>query len=93
MEPGELSRYNDGLWAGRRGLNIRKRQDNFLFSTASRQAPGSTQPPLQWAPRALSREVKRPWRETNHSPVCTSDLKNGGGIPPFLIYSHGIVLN
>jgi hypothetical protein len=35
---------------------------NFLFSTSSRPALGSTQPPIHLAPG-----VKRPGRETGHS--------------------------
>jgi hypothetical protein len=32
------------------------RVKNFLFSMSSRPALGSTQPPIQWVPGALSRE-------------------------------------
>jgi hypothetical protein len=38
-----------------------------LFSTSSRSVLGPTQPPIQWVPRALSPEVKRPGREADHS--------------------------
>jgi hypothetical protein len=38
---------------------------NFLFSTSSRPALGSTQPPVQWVPDALSAGVKRPRREVS----------------------------
>jgi hypothetical protein len=31
----------------------------FLFTTVSRTVLGPTQPPIQWAPRTLSLEVKR----------------------------------
>jgi hypothetical protein len=37
----------------------------FLFTTASRTGLGSTQPPIQWVPRALSLGVKRPGMELN----------------------------
>jgi hypothetical protein len=44
------------------GLNVRGsspvRVKNFLFSTASRPALGSTQPPIQWVLGPLSPEVK-----------------------------------
>jgi hypothetical protein len=36
------------------------RVKNFLFSTSSTPAPGSTQPPIQWVPGDLSPGVKRP---------------------------------
>jgi hypothetical protein len=54
----------------RRGLGI------FLFTTASRKAPGPTQPPIQWAPGALSPGVKRPGRDTDHSPPFNAEVKN-----------------
>jgi hypothetical protein len=53
----------------RRGLGI------FLFITASRTALGPTQPPIQWAPGALSLEVKRPGREADHSSPSSAEVK------------------
>jgi hypothetical protein len=53
-----------------RGLGI------FLFTTASRTALRPTHPPIQWVPGALSLEVKRPGRETDHSPSSSDDVKN-----------------
>jgi hypothetical protein len=53
----------------RRGLGI------FLFSTASRPALGSTQPPIQWVPGALSLGVKRLGREADRSPPSSADVK------------------
>jgi hypothetical protein len=38
------------------------RVKNFLFSKSSRPNLGSTQPPIQWVPGALSPGVKRPGR-------------------------------
>jgi hypothetical protein len=40
----------------------------FLFTTASRPDLVPTQPPIQWVPGALSLWVKRPDRESDHSP-------------------------
>jgi hypothetical protein len=55
----------------RRGLGI------FLFTTAmSRTALGLTQPPIQWVSGALSLGVKRPWREADHSPPSSAEVKN-----------------
>jgi hypothetical protein len=48
----------------------------FLFITASRQALGPTQPPIQWIPGVLSLGVKRPGHEADHSPQCNAEVKN-----------------
>jgi hypothetical protein len=34
-----------------------------------------TQPPIQWEPEALSLGVKRPGRETDHSPPSSAEVK------------------
>jgi hypothetical protein len=52
----------------RRGLGI------FLFTTASRTALRLTQPPIQWAPGALSLEVKRPGCGADYSPPSTAEV-------------------
>jgi hypothetical protein len=64
------NQYCDWLLAGRpRGRSSSPgRVKNFLFSKSYRPALGSTQPPIQWVPRALSPGVKRPYREADHSP-------------------------
>jgi hypothetical protein len=54
----------------RRGLGI------FLFTTASRTALVPTQPLIQFVPGALSLGVKRPGRETDHSPPSSAEVKN-----------------
>jgi hypothetical protein len=46
-----------------------------LFTTASRTALGPNQPPIQWAPGALSLRVKRPEREVDHSPPSSAGVK------------------
>jgi hypothetical protein len=58
------------------------RVKNFLFSTVSRPALGSTQPPIQLVPGALSHRVKRQGRETDHSPAANAEVKK---MP---IYTH-----
>jgi len=35
-----------------------------------------TQPPIQWVSGALSLGVKRPGRETDHSPQSIAEVKN-----------------
>jgi hypothetical protein len=47
----------------------------FLFTTASRPAPGPTQPPIQWVAGALSLGVKRSGREADHSPPPSAEVK------------------
>jgi hypothetical protein len=77
-EKGQLSRYNDCLRARRpKGPNSSPGRDkNFLFSMSSRPTLGPTQPPIQWLPRVLSRGVKRPGREADHSPPSNAEVKN-----------------
>jgi len=36
---------------------------------------GPTQPPIQWVTRALSLGVKRLWREADHSPPSSAEIK------------------
>jgi hypothetical protein len=48
----------------------------FPFHTASSPALGLTQPPIQWVPGGLSLRVKRPGRETDHSPPSSAEVKN-----------------
>jgi hypothetical protein len=47
----------------------------FLFTTASRTALGSTQPPFQWVPEALSLGEKQPGRETDHLLPSSAEVK------------------
>jgi hypothetical protein len=55
------------LWAEQAGFN---------FSTASRPTLETTQPPVQWAPRALSQVVQRPRREADHSTHSGGEVKS-----------------
>jgi hypothetical protein len=56
VELGQGSQYRDRLWAGRpRGRSsCPSGGKNFHFSMSSRLVLGSTQPPIQWVPGALS---------------------------------------
>jgi hypothetical protein len=66
----------------------------FLFTTASRTALGSTQPPIQWVPGALSLGVKRPGREADHSPPLVPRSKNAWNYTSTpSIPLHGVVLS
>jgi hypothetical protein len=76
-KPGQRTRYSDWLrveqpksWSSSPG-----RVKNFLFSTSSRPAVGSTQLPIQWVQRALPSGVMRAGRETNHSPPASTEVK------------------
>jgi hypothetical protein len=51
------------------------RVKNFHFSISSRPALGPTQPPIHWAPGALSSGVKRQGREADHSPPTSAQVK------------------
>jgi hypothetical protein len=48
----------------------------MIFSKASKLVLRSTQPLVQLIPAALSRGVKRPGREADHSPLYTVEVKN-----------------
>jgi hypothetical protein len=64
----------------------RQGEEISLFSTASRPGLGSTQPPIQWLPGALSPGMKRPEHEADHSTPSSAEVKNDGDIPPLV---HG----
>jgi hypothetical protein len=49
---------------------------------------GSSQPPNQWAPKALSSEVKRQGREAYYSPPSCAEFKNDGTI---LLHLHDVL--
>jgi hypothetical protein len=48
---------------------------NTMLQYSSIPALGSTQPPIQWVPAALSSGVKRPGREVDHSPQTSTEVK------------------
>jgi hypothetical protein len=54
----------------------------FFFSVASRLGVGPTQPLTQCVPGAFSPEAKFPERETDHSPLSSAEVKNGGALTP-----------
>jgi hypothetical protein len=72
-----------GYWLD--GLDSRHRK-SFLFSTASGPDLGPIQPPVQWILGAgvFPRGVKRPGRETDHSPPSSAEVKKGGTIRPII---------
>jgi hypothetical protein len=56
-------------------------------------ALGTTQPPIQWVPRALSTGIKWSGREADHSSSPSAQAKNGGTVPPLPIRLYGAVIN
>jgi hypothetical protein len=48
----------------------------FFFTTVSKPALGTTQPPIQWVTRALSMGVKWLRREADHSLPSSAEVKN-----------------
>jgi hypothetical protein len=62
-------------------FNSRYGQEIFLFSIASSPAVGPTQPPIQWALRAVFLGVKQPRHEADSPPPTSVKVKNGGTIP------------
>jgi hypothetical protein len=76
-EPEYRIRYSAWLRAGRpRGRSSSPgKVKNFLLSTLSRPTLVFTQPPIQWVPGALSSRVKRPGRESDHSPPTSAEVK------------------
>jgi hypothetical protein len=64
------------------------------FSTSSRQALGTTQPPIQWVPEPLSPGVKWPVHETDHSPPASAEVKNTWvniSTPPYVFMAQCFV--
>jgi hypothetical protein len=49
---------------------------------------GLAQPPIEWAPGAVSPGVKRQGRETDQSPPSSAKVKNGGVVTPLLMYNR-----
>jgi hypothetical protein len=65
-----------GYWLDERGVGDRVLARSSIFSTLSKPALGSTQPFIQWVPRAPSLGLKRQRREADHSsPTSVEDKK------------------
>jgi hypothetical protein len=61
---------DDRRFKSRQGLGI------FLFTSVFRPVLGPIQSPIQWVPRALSLEEKRPEREADHSSPSSVEVNN-----------------
>jgi hypothetical protein len=76
-----------------RGFESRQGLGILVFTTMSRQALGPTQPPIQWAPGALSPGVKRPGRQADCSLPSSAEANNAWrytSTPPIRL--NGMVL-
>jgi hypothetical protein len=70
---GVVSRSIDyGLYD--RGVGVRVCQEFSLLHVVQ-TGSGSTQPPIQWVPGALSQGVKWQRREVDHSPQTSAEVK------------------
>jgi hypothetical protein len=66
----------------------------YLFTTVSRLALGSTQPPVLWVPGALSLGEKWSRCEADHSPPSSAKVENAWictSIPS--VHLHGMVFS
>jgi hypothetical protein len=72
---GKSCRYGTGLQIGWSGFDSRWGLGIFLFTTMSRMALGSTQPPIQRVQGALSLEVKWLGHEADHSSPSSAEVK------------------
>jgi len=73
--------------------NYRQGHGFFLFATASRTAPGLTQPHIQWVPAALFPGVKRLECEADYSPPSTAEVNAGSYASTHPILFYGVALN
>jgi hypothetical protein len=64
-----------GYGLGDRGVGVGVPVGSRIFSTLSRPALGSTQPPVQWVQGALSLGVKQKEHEADHSPSASAEVK------------------
>jgi hypothetical protein len=57
------------------GFDFQQGLGIFLFTTMSRMALGTSHPPIQCIPVALSLGVKQPGHEADHSPPSSAEVK------------------
>jgi hypothetical protein len=83
---------------GRKREEVRKewRKLNYdmlhnLCSSETRQALGSTQPPIQWVPGAFPPWAKRPGREADHSPPASAEVKVYTSIPIYAFIAQCLI--
>jgi hypothetical protein len=71
-----ILRLATGWTVGVLAFDYRRGPGIFLFTTVSRMALGPIQPSIQWIPGTLSLGIKRPGRESDHSPPFSAAFKN-----------------
>jgi hypothetical protein len=72
---GSLVSIATGYGLHDRGVGVRVPVILRISSMSSRPILGSTQPPIERVPGALSSGVKLPGREADHSPPATAEVK------------------
>jgi hypothetical protein len=86
-----LSRYNNGLWAGRPGFDSLRRQGLSLFYSA--QAVSGAHPTSYKMETGSSfTGVKRPGSEADHLPPYSAEVMNSGTTPSLCHTSLGTAL-
>jgi hypothetical protein len=63
------------------GGSVPRRDKIFLFSIASKLAPESIQPPVQWLLVAIAPGIKRSGHETDRLHPSTAEARNDGIFP------------
>jgi hypothetical protein len=77
-----------------RTVEVRIPVGSRIFSTMSRPALGSTQPPFEWVPGALSPEVKRQGREADHSTPASAEVRKMWiytSTPPYAFMAYCLI--
>jgi hypothetical protein len=64
-----------GYWLDNWGVGVRVPVRSRIFSMSSSPVLGPTQPPIQWVRGVVFPRVKRPGRETGHSPRTSAEVK------------------
>jgi hypothetical protein len=75
------------------GVNSQQVQEIFLFPTATRQALEPSQASVQSVPGTFPPGVKQPKHQADHTPLSSTEVKNGESIylfSPMRLY--GVVL-
>jgi hypothetical protein len=69
------------LWAGRQEFDSRQKSSDLSLLHSDQTV--FVTPPASY-PMGTGGSLKRPRRETDHSPPSSAEAKNGGAIPPLL---------
>jgi hypothetical protein len=81
-KPGYLSRYSDGLWAGRSGFDSRLELQYFFTPQRPDRLWGPPSFLSNVLPAVLSPGLKRQEHEADHSPAFIAEVRNTRAIPP-----------